>query len=86
MQFEMNPDFPRFLQERINKLKGVLDGVSTEFSGQDVEVIKVALRSRWQAVGDDARIGEPDLTTVATRVHLGKKVWLDDSGRIMSDE
>ena len=82
----MNPDFPRQMQEQVNKLKAVLDGVSTDYSGQDVEVVKEALSARWNAVGNGANVTDPDLTNVATRISLGKRVWLDDNGKIMSDD
>ena len=86
MTFEMNPDFPRQMQEQMNKLKAVLDGISTEYAGQDVEVVKAALRTRWEAVGNGANVTDPDLTNVATRVSLGKRVWIEDNGKIMSDD
>lgn len=86
MDFKMNPDFPRQMQEQMNRLKAVLDGISSEYAGQDVAVVKEALRSRWHAVGNGANITEPDLTTVATRVSLGKRVWIEDNGKIMSDD
>ncbi|MBP3978696.1 hypothetical protein [Microbacterium sp. BLY] len=86
MDFRMNPDFPRQMQEQINKLKAVLDGISTEYSGEDVEVVKDALRTRWNAVGNGAKTTDPDLTNIATRVSLGKRVWIEDNGTIMSDD
>lgn len=82
----MNPDFPRQLNEQVSKLKTVLEEVSTEYAGRDVESVKAALSARWSAVGNGARVTEPDLTTIATRISLGKRVWLEDSGAIMSDD
>lgn len=86
MDFQMNPDFPRQMQEQLNKLKAVLDEVSSEHAGQDLEVVKTALRSRWRAVGNGADVTDPDLTNVATRISLGKRVWMEDDGKIMSDD
>jgi hypothetical protein len=86
MDFKMNPDFPRQMQEQIDKLKAMLDSISSEYAGRDLTVVREALRSRWRAVGNGANIEEPDLTTVATRVSLGKRVWIEDNGTIMSDD
>lgn len=86
MDFQMNPDFPRQMQEQLSKLKAVLDGISSEYAGQDVEVVKEALSARWSAVGNGANVTDPDLTIVATRVSLGKRVWIEDDGKIMSDD
>lgn len=86
MDFRMNPDFPRQMQGQVNELKAVLNDISTEYEGQDVEVVKEALRARWRAVGNGADITDPDLTNVATPVSLGKRVWLEENGKIMSDD
>ncbi|WP_217584205.1 hypothetical protein [Microbacterium sp. GbtcB4] len=86
VDFQMNPDFPRQMQEQLNKLKAVLDEVSSEYAGQDLEVVKTALRSRWRAVGNGADVTDPDLTNVATRISLGKRVWMENNGKIMSDD
>ncbi|WP_157524039.1 hypothetical protein [Microbacterium sp. CH1] len=86
MSFQMNPDFPRWLEARVRALKEVLDGVSAEFAGRPVDEIRHELSKRWASVGDGARITDPDLTTVATRISDGKRVWLEDDGRIMSDD
>ncbi|WP_292708589.1 hypothetical protein [Microbacterium sp. 67-17] len=86
MNFKMNPDFPRQIQEQVNKLKAVLGGVSTEYAGQNVEVVRDALRTRWHAVGNGARVTDPELTNVATRISLGKRVWLEDDGKVMSED
>lgn len=86
MDFHLNPDFPRQMQEQLNKLKAVLDEISTEYAGHDVEVVKTALRSRWRAVGNGADVTDPDLTNVATRISLGKRVWMEDNGKVMSDD
>ncbi len=86
MDFKMNPDFPRQMREQIDKLKAVLDGISSEYAGQEVEMVKEALKTRWEAVGNGATITEPDLTNFATRVSHGKRVWIEDNGKIMSDD
>lgn len=86
MGFEKNPDFPRWLETRLRTLKEVLDGVSAEVAGRPAEEIGRELSRRWASVGDGARIAEPELTAVATRISGGKRVWLEDDGRIMSDD
>jgi hypothetical protein len=86
MNFKMNPDFPRQMRDQMDKLKAVLDGISSEHAGQDVEIVKEALRARWNAVGNGANVTEPDLTNIATRISLGKRVWIEDNGKIMSDD
>lgn len=86
MDFQMNPDFSRQMHEQVSKLKTVLNDISAEYAGQDVEVVKAALQSRWRAVGNGADVTDPDLTNVATRISLGKRVWLENNGKIMSDD
>ena len=86
MTFQMNPDFPRAIAEHVNKLKAVLESVSTAQSGQPVDAVKVALLAAWTGVGNGASISDPDLTTVAGLISTGKRVWLEDNGKIMADD
>ena len=86
MTFQMNPDFPRAIVEQVNKLKAVLESVSTAHSGQTVDAVKVALLAAWTGVGNGASISDPDLTTVAGLISAGKRVWLEDNGKIMADD
>ncbi|MFF2277947.1 hypothetical protein [Agromyces sp. NPDC058126] len=86
MTFQMNPDFPRQMAEQMNKLKAALEGVSDSYSGQPVETIKVALSGAWNSVGNGASITEPDLSNIASQISAGKRVWLEDNGKIMTDD
>jgi hypothetical protein len=86
MTFRMNPDFPRAMAEQVKKLKAALDRVSTTNSGQAVDSVKVALVAAWNGVGNGASISEPELTTVAGLISAGKRVWLEDDGKIMAED
>jgi hypothetical protein len=86
MTFQMNPDFPRAMAEQVHKLKAALEGVSTAYSGQAIDAVKAALLMAWTNVGNGASISEPDLTTIASLISAGKRVWLEDNGKIMADD
>jgi hypothetical protein len=86
MTFKMNPNFPRELADQMNKLKAALESVSTSKSGQPVDAVRVALLEAWTGVGNGATISEPDLTTVASLISNGKRVWLEDNGKIMAED
>lgn len=86
MTFQMNPDFPRQMAEQVNKLKAALESVSKSHSGQPVDAVRVALAAAWNGVGNGASISEPDLTIVAGQISAGKRVWLEDNGKIMADD
>ena len=86
MTFQMNPDLPRAMAEQANKLKAALESVSTLNSGQPVDSVKVALLSAWTGVGNGASISEPELTNVAGLISAGKRVWLEDDGKIMAED
>lgn len=86
MTFHMNPDFPRQMAEQVANVKAALEGVSDAYSGRSIEEVKVALVTAWNGVGNGASITDPDLTTVASRISAGKRVWLERDGRIMSDD
>lgn len=86
MTFQMNPDFPRAMAEQLHKLQAALEGVSTARSGQPVDAVKTALLTAWTSVGNGASISEPDLTTIAGLISAGKRVWLEDNGKIMADD
>ena len=86
MTLQMNPDLPRAMAEQVNKLKGAVESVSTTHSGQTIGAVKAALLEAWTGVGNGASISEPDLTAVAGLISAGKRVWLEDSGKIMADD
>lgn len=86
MTFQMNPDFPRTMAEQVRKLKAALESVSTLNSGQPVGSVKVALLAAWTGVGNGASISEPELTTVAGLISAGKRVWLEEGGKIMAED
>ena len=86
MTCQMNPDFPRAMAEQVQNLKAALEGVSTAHSGQTVDAVKAALLTAWTDVGNGASISEPDLTTIATLISAGKRVWLEDNGKIMAED
>lgn len=86
MTFQMNPDFPRAMAEQLQNLKAALSGVSTAHSGQPIDAVKAALLTAWTNVGNGASISEPDLTTIASLISAGRRVWLEDNGKIMADD
>lgn len=86
MTFQMNPDFPRAVAEQVRNLKAALERVSTSNSGQPVDSVRVALLAAWTGVGNGASISEPELTTVAGLISAGKRVWLEDDGKIMAED
>lgn len=86
MTFQWNPNFENEMLEQIRKLKDALDRVSTSHAGRPVDEVKLELVAQWNGVGNDASITDPQLTTIATRISVGKRVWLDDNGHVMSDD
>jgi len=86
MTFQMNPDFPGAMAEQVRKLKAALERISTLNSGQPVGSVKVALIAEWAGVGNGASISEPELSTVACLISAGKRVWLEDDGKIMAED
>ena len=86
MTFQMNPDFPRAIAEQVDKLKAALESVSKAHSGQAVDAVKVALLAAWTGVGNGASISDPDLTDIAGFISAGKRVWLEENGKIMTDD
>lgn len=82
----MNPDFPRQMAEQVGQVKAALEGASDAYSGRPINEVKAALGAAWNGVGNGAAITDPDLTTLASRISAGKRVWLEADGRIMSDD
>ncbi|MCR2817086.1 hypothetical protein [Microbacterium jiangjiandongii] len=86
MTFQMNPDFPRQMAQQVGKVKAALEDVWEAYAGRPLDEVKAALIAAWNGVGNGASITDPDLTTVASRISAGKRVWLEDHGRIMCDD
>jgi hypothetical protein len=86
MTFHMNPDFPRQLAEQIQRLGAALTSVSSKYAGRPVAEVRGALLEAVNAVGNGASISDPELSVVATRISEGKRVWITETGSIMSDD
>jgi hypothetical protein len=68
------------------QIRAALEHVSTSNSGQNIDSVRVALLEAWTGVGNGASISEPDLTTVASLISAGKRVWLEADGRIIAED
>jgi hypothetical protein len=86
MTFQMNPDFPHAMTEQLNKLKAALERVSASNSGQPTDSVKIALLAAWTGVGNGASISDPELTHIASMISAGKRVWLEDNGKVMAED
>ncbi|KTS70379.1 hypothetical protein NS206_00495 [Microbacterium testaceum] len=86
MDFKFNPDFARQMHRQLRKLQAAVEKVSSEYSGKEMQTVRRALRLQWAAVGNGAKISDPELTNVATLISQGKRVWLGDDGILMAED
>jgi len=85
MNFEWNPNADKMLAAMVQRIVDALDSVVRDYSGHPVDEVRSALKQRWESANEGASITEPELTTVATKISEGKRVWLED-GKIMADD
>jgi hypothetical protein len=81
MTFKMNPAAQAAMAAMaIKAVQGrfqpILDGLTQEFGGQPVAVVKEVLTQRWAAGNEGASIGDPQLTNWATAISEGRRVVL----------
>lgn len=86
MDIKFNPNFASQMNQQLRKLQAAVEKVSSEYSGHELQTVKRALRLHWTAVGNGAKISDPELTNVATAISEGKRVWLDRTGKLMAED
>jgi hypothetical protein len=86
MDIEWDRNVESKLREMVQRTQRALAHVNEQYAGHPVDEVKVALASAWAASNDGAAITEPDLTEVASLISNGKRVWIEDDGRIMADD
>lgn len=87
MTFHMNPNFGNELNAMYDRLDAAFESVRQDQQGQPIEKVKAVLEERFAAANDGARITDPELTTCAEVLVVGKRVWVDrQTGKIMADD
>ena len=86
MNIKWDPNAEDIIAGMVKRLQTVVDRVVSERLGEPVDKVKPALAAAWAGANEGASITEPDLTTVATLISEGKRVWVTDDGRIMADD
>lgn len=86
MDIKFNPNFASQMNQQLRRLQAAVEKVSSEYSGQELHTVRRALRLHWTAVGNGAKITDPELTNAATAISKGKRVWLDGTGNLMAED
>ena len=86
MNIHWNSNADQILAQMVANTAAAVDEICRDFSGRPVEEIRPALAARWAASNDGASITEPDLTSIATIISEGRRVWVEADGKIMADD
>lgn len=86
MSIHWNANAAQILARMVANTAAAVDGVCRDFSGRPVDEVRTALAVRWAASNDGAAITEPDLTNIATLIAQGKRVWVEQDGKIVAED
>lgn len=86
MSSHWNSNADQILAQMVANSAAAIDEVCRDLSGRPVHEVRPALAARWAASNEGASITEPGLTSVATLISQGKRVWVELDGRIMAED
>jgi len=86
MTFVPNPNFGDQISTQVRRLQEAIEDVSKRLSGHDLGEVRTALQDRVAQVGHGASITDPELTAGARVISSGKRLWLDDDGKLKGED